>query len=223
MIKQLMIFVAGTLFGGGAATVYIKKRYIKDHYVSNEEHDAQLNKQAAYYEKRLTSRRRFNRTEPIGREEGPDVVDPMTATYKKPERQPYRDSFKTAMAEETKAESEHPVEVDPPDAEHLEEYSQGLALSKSRSNNKKPKLIKASDFGSDFYDTCTLLYYVENGVLTTEDDEVYGDLDEVEAMLGECLRKYGFDNDDAPSIYVRNPNQGVDYEIIKVFSSFNDG
>lgn len=215
---RLAIFAAGLLVGGGSAVVYFKHNYIK-----NDLHEKEIEEMRVYYEGNTKPRRRITKSDLTKHQEGP-IVEEESVKYEKPPVTPYHEKFKVQEeAADDVADTEHPAEVDPPDAEYEEEYAQGLIINSERSKDKGPKLIKASDFGSESYlDTATLLYYVEDGVLTNEDEEVYEDFDEVEGMLGECLHKFGFDTNDEPSIYVRNMDRGCDYEIVKVFSSFND-
>ena len=220
MIKQVLIFVAGLVTGGGAVGLFVHNKYIR-----KDIHEKELEDMKAYYI-RESGRRYDPRPRPTVKKE--EVTD-NPIPYKKPETDDYTRYFKkeamdaaTMKAMTTDpADLEHPLEED----DYEEDYSQGLAMKRERekAKSKGPKLIPASDFGSESYqDTVTLLYYMDDGVITNEDEEVYDDLDEVEAMLGDTLRKYGFDSNDEKSIYVRNVERGCDYEIIKVFSSYSD-
>ena len=82
---------------------------------------------------------------------------------------------------------------------------------------KQPKLIRMEDYGElNYLDSKTLYYYVEDDILATEEGEV---LDNQEAVLGNCMTKFGFKtNPEERTIYVRNLLYGTDYEVIK-----NDG
>jgi hypothetical protein len=222
MLKQIIIFAAGLLTGGGSAVLYFKKTHIK-----TDIHEKEIDDMRRYYEKKsgeIRPRRTVSEDVLKNKQSGPDIqVEPLK--YVKPEVVDYDKKFvkNKKDVKEDPAESEHPTEND----EYEEDYSLGLAAKKEReaalAKDKGPKIIKASEFGSESYlDTITLLYYMEDDILTNEDEEVYEDLDEVEAMLGDTLHKYGFDHNQESSIYVRNVKRGEDYEIIKVFSSFND-
>lgn len=222
MLKNVIIFAAGLLTGGGGAVLYFKKTHIK-----NSLHEQEIEEMRQYFERKprnITYRRRATVDDLKKETHGPDIQE-EPARYVKPEPVEYDKKFVKNKEDEPvdPAEVEHPTEND----DYEEDYSLGLAAKKEReaalAKDKGPKMIKASEFGNESYlDTVTLLYYQGDGILTSEDEEVYEDLDEVEAMLGNTLHKYGFDRDDESAIYVRNVKRGTDYEIIKVFSSFND-
>ena len=94
-------------------------------------------------------------------------------------------------------------------------------LERNKGDKAKPKIIRASEFDEyEFHDKVTLYYHTEDGVLSTEDGEI---VDDVEAYIGDALTKFGYaDNDDEEVIYVRNINRGTDYEVAKVFGSYED-
>lgn len=213
-MKPLLMFAAGVLTGGACTAAYFKVNYIKISV-----HEKEIKDMTRYNEKRMSAFARRSRVRhnpvPYTSQQGPDIQDD-NQKYEKPEYVEYDKRFK-------QAEQDAPEATDGDN--YQENYSQGEAVRKDRESAKAkgPKLIKAEDFGSESYlDAVTLLYYVDDGVLTSEDEEVYEDLDEVEDMLGDALRKFGFDQNDEPTIYVRNYDRACDYEIIKVFSSYND-
>lgn len=94
-------------------------------------------------------------------------------------------------------------------------------LERNQGDKAKPKIIRASEFDEyEFHDKVTLYYHTEDGVLSTEDGEI---VDDVEAYIGDALTKFGYaDNDDEEVIYVRNINRGTDYEVAKVYGSYED-
>lgn len=124
------------------------------------------------------------------------------------------------------AESEGPQDDEPEEDtdisdedEALERAGREATLEHSMSKKKRPYIIKAEEFGSEIgYGEATLYYYTEDGAVVTDDDE---ELDAYEINIGNALTKYGFDKNDEHSIYVRNPNLEMDYEIIKVYQAFN--
>lgn len=86
--------------------------------------------------------------------------------------------------------------------------------------NSRPKLIRSEDFGEiPTFEEKSLLYYQEDDTLTTDDDELVEDRN---AMVGECLSQFGFEDNDEKTIWVRNYEYETDYEIIKVFGAFGD-
>ncbi len=108
--------------------------------------------------------------------------------------------------------------------EKMGDFMDGAEATAEHAANLKrePKIIKAEDFGIDPMYTCeTLYFYQDDGVLATDnDDEIIGnnntDFDEVEALIGSALDKYGFRDNDEGAIYVRNFARNTDYEIIKI-------
>jgi hypothetical protein len=112
------------------------------------------------------------------------------------------------------AESESPSEDDIP--EDVENYLDGKRDSEEP--RREPRLIKYEDFGElPYYDKITLLYYMDDEVLTTEDDEIVPNPEE---LLGDSLTRFGFNKNDERVIFVRNEKRNTDYEIDKVFAAY---
>jgi hypothetical protein len=83
-----------------------------------------------------------------------------------------------------------------------------------------PYIIDADEFGDSYeYDTDRLVYYANDGVLTTESDDV---IDDVNHIVGvDNLNKF----DDEDVIFVRNDLTKCDYEITRehrFFTAVND-
>lgn len=109
-------------------------------------------------------------------------------------------------------------ESDPDDFN--ERMGEEMTMAHSAMRKKRPYIIKSEDFGSESgYGEETLYYYTEDGALINDKEE---EIEDYEFMLGNALTKFGFDHNDEHSIYVRNPNMEMDYEIIKVYSAFKD-
>lgn len=83
--------------------------------------------------------------------------------------------------------------------------------------NKKPYFIDIDDFDSVTlgYDKKELSYYMEDGTLVDEKDEI---LSIVDTVGGTNLES--FENSLESSCYIRNEALKVDYEISKVFGSY---
>lgn len=105
--------------------------------------------------------------------------------------------------------------------EEDENEAAGRRISAEIESGKKPKLIKIEDFtsGCEYHDKVTLYYYIEDDILATEEEEM---IDDRERLVGDCLTKYGFVDNDEKTIYVRNTALSTDYEIVKVWSAFSD-
>ena len=67
------------------------------------------------------------------------------------------------------------------------------------------------------YEKMTLYYYVDDGTLVTEDDEIIVDIDTV---VGNLLDE--FKSNEEELIYIRNYFLETDYEVYKIFSSFDE-
>lgn len=127
--------------------------------------------------------------------------------------------------EEDPAEREFPQDDEPEEDDSEDQDSLNERLGRSateelqKNKKKRPFIIKSEEFGHcEGYGEETLYYYLDDGALVNEKDE---EIDEYELMIGNALTKYGFDTNDEHSIYVRNPNLEMDYEIIKVYQAFS--
>lgn len=119
----------------------------------------------------------------------------------------------TADEDEDPAESESPSDDIPEDVEN---YLDGKRDSETP--RREPRLIKYEDFGElPYYDKITLLYYMDDEVVTTEDDEI---IPNPEELLGDALTKFGFNKNDERVIFVRNEKRNTDYEVDKVFAAY---
>lgn len=119
----------------------------------------------------------------------------------------------TADEDDDPAESESPSDDIPEDVEN---YLDGKRDSETP--RREPRLIKYEDFGElPYYDKITLLYYMDDEVVTTEDDEI---IPNPEELLGDALTKFGFNKNDERVIFVRNEKRNTDYEIDKVFAAY---
>ena len=89
-------------------------------------------------------------------------------------------------------------------------------------SGKKPRLITADSYFDDYphHNKVVLEYYTDSDILV--DTETEEELPDEDLIVGDCLDKYGFrDNDEEFIVYVRNFNFGIDYQISKVFGSWD--
>ena len=99
-----------------------------------------------------------------------------------------------------------------------EGYVNNEETEKEDDNLTKPYVIAPDEFGDD-YETETLTYYAD-GILEDEFGEVIDD-DEIEEMIGkESLDHFGEYEQD--TVYVRNDNKRIDYEILRDLSSYSE-
>lgn len=117
------------------------------------------------------------------------------------------------------------IEEDPPeepaetDAE--EEFIQ-QEEERQRNKQRSPRLISEDSLGDipGYYSQEILLYYVLDETMVTEDDDV---IDDYHQLLGDCMEKYNFiDNDDENVIFVRNFQTDTVYEVRKVNKAWNN-
>ena len=138
--------------------------------------------------------------------EDPTMVIQHTSSIKEPE-----------VPMEDYAGSLHPVDSDEDeDYDEEELYNEGLraSLEHEAKRTMLPRIIKEEDYGSiGTHKQESLFYYQGNDILVTEDDEEIHDLP---LVVGDCLDKFGFRDNNEKRICVRNYKLGVDYEIIKI-------
>ena len=114
-----------------------------------------------------------------------------------------------------------------PDESEKEEYENVVESTGYRNySNKKekevedlgrPYVISPDEFDTEDYEVVSLLYF-DDGVLT---DEQYNVIDDVEGLVGEdSLNHFGEYEDD--SVFVRDDEKKIDYEILADGRKFSD-
>lgn len=83
-----------------------------------------------------------------------------------------------------------------------------------------PYVISPRDFDETDYATETLDYYEGDGVLV----DAYGDVvEDVESMVGKDFAKhFGENEEDVDTVYVRNDEEEMDYEICRNFGCYGE-
>jgi hypothetical protein len=87
---------------------------------------------------------------------------------------------------------------------------------------EKPYVITFEEFceGYDNHDKITINYYKADDTLADENEEI---IDDVESLIGEeSLSRFGDGSEDPNVVYVRNERMAIDYEIIKLESSYSE-
>lgn len=209
ILKSMLLFATGGGIGYGIACYICKAKY-----------EAKLSEELSDMEDYYVARHPDKKP----RENGyatEKKIDESNTEYVKPEPRDY-----TKYYEETDKPAD-PAETESPADDDADDYYEGLELEKEKMENKgkKPKQIKASDFGSEpNYGTLSLLYYTENEILTIHDEEDESEdiiyLDEIADFIGDALDKFDFRHNDQEVIYVRNFSRCTDFEITKVYGSF---
>ena len=83
--------------------------------------------------------------------------------------------------------------------------------------NKDPYVIEPAELGECDYPVVTLEYFTD-GVVADEEGNIVGNSDE---LIGEDFAAHFGDYEEDPdSVYVRNNNLKVDYEILKEYRSY---
>lgn len=95
---------------------------------------------------------------------------------------------------------------------------EGINMSVSES---EPCVISVEAFheGKPYYDKITLFYYENDDTLSTEEEEI---LSNVEEIVGEALLSFGEQSGDPDIVYVRNERLSIDYEIIRLMKSYQE-
>ena len=122
---------------------------------------------------------------------------------------------------ETMEESEEPDE--PADPQEMEEYVEMASKYMKKGEpvpKDRPYVISPDDFGErDDFDTVSLTYYAD-GVLAHDDDTVI-EKEDIDEMVGvDSLTHFGEFEDD--SVFVRNNEMGIDFEILLDNRNFSD-
>lgn len=238
MIKGVLIFLGGALSGAALTYFYLNKRYtdklnkeiedLRGSYDSIfEEQRKRIKEAEAELNKGVTSTDVVNHVVEV--EESKKV---NYASYSKDgvkfDAETFHDKSSIKEPEPRDLETLHPVDSDEDEDEEYSELTSeeetyisanDLNTQHEVSRGDKPKLIKYEDYGEDHtLETATLLYYVDNDILTTEDEE---EIPDPRMLVGNCLDKFGFRDSDENSIFVRNSRLGFDYEIVKVYDSYS--
>lgn len=140
------------------------------------------------------------------------------------------ESMKAVLAKKIAEDNNEPKEEEPEEApskiqkvpeEYIEltkKYTNGDELGISE--GQKPYTIDPDEFGDhDEYDTETLIYYAD-GVLAHFRGDV---VEDVAGTIGtDALTKFGENENDPDTVYVRNDILQFDYEILRDESMFSE-
>lgn len=234
MIREILLFVGGTIVGGlvGSLVTYkivqkkcdakideeiaafAKYRYEKKTDASKEEvksslDDPEVATKASEKVKTKNQAVNYNAFSENGVSVPPDMITKPKKTIEEPEE---------AWTEEETDESDEPDEWE----EHQNELYIKSMQDTEKHNMRRhdaPKIIKAENYGEDGTLTrSTLLYYQDDDTLV--DEETGEEIFDQNLTVGNALDKYGFRKNTEKTIYVRNYILGFDYCVTKVFDSF---
>lgn len=215
-VKGILIFAAGIAVGVVSSVYVLKNKYevqiqeelesIRNIYRKNSSRkdsadlitEEDKGKIKERQKERLTTNYHEELDDTVPIYEGDKIVDSykqerMTNLYKKP----------------SLAELQHPMDS--------EEEGQVIVHQAPPYGRTDPYLIDDDQFMEDceHHEKITLCYHSDN-ILADENEEVIEDPEETVGF--DNLRK--FDDPDTDVIYVRNCNVGIDYEIIRVVTSY---
>lgn len=125
------------------------------------------------------------------------------------------DGFDQEIADDLdKNEEENGQELSDDDMEAKAIYDDHQA-----NKDRKPRVISAETLNDlpEYYETRDLYYYSYDETITDENNE---EVEVPELLLGDCMEKYDFVNNDEEVMYVQNFSFGKVFIIHKLFSSF---
>lgn len=85
-------------------------------------------------------------------------------------------------------------------------------------NMDKPYVIEPEEFGECEYATVSLTYYEGDKVLTNEDNDI---IDNVDELVGADFASH-FGEYEEDSVFIRNDELEIDFEILKDYDSYYD-
>ena len=247
--KLIFSFVGGLVAGGGigflAASKFLDKKYFKkydDRAKELEEHYGRLgvydrvnidlgDANISHGTVKADDIRVGRENGPLSRDQRKAIKDKLLQNEKqttnyasmyKSKAGPMAEALEEKLAEEESPEEDFDEDDDESeDSQDPDEAYYEQAFDEHQKNkNRAPRIISAEaaeELGPE-WDHQTLLFYMYNDVLATEDDDVVYDQ---QALVGDCLLKYGFSDNDEMVIYVQNFTLTTVYEVQKVMAAFN--
>lgn len=145
-----------------------------------------------------------------------------------------KEAFSRRQSDELIKEEPDPEDEEPDEAENTKEYTDVIKENnyvsceerkseekyeekEEECNMNEPYVIPPDEFDENGYETISLYYY-EDGVVATTNDEVIKNVDE---LIGEeSLTHFGEYEDD--SVFVRNDAMRTDFEILRAGEKFSE-
>ena len=135
-----------------------------------------------------------------------------------------REMYRKKLSDSTESiedgtDEEEPMDIDVSDSICLDNgYRPNYEEEGGSKSMKRPYVISPDEFGeNDDYDVISFSYY-EDGILTDDANEVVDDIDSIIGL--ESLEHFGEYEDD--SVFVRNDEVRVDYEILRRQMSYEE-
>lgn len=216
-LKGVIIFTSGVAAGGLAATLFWREKYRQKY---SKEADDKVASMLEYVnrlreedkEGGLSSQKKYTAQSDlrdVDRSNGPSRREErVRVNYSEIYSQKHK-------AEEKLAGNEYPRE------ESGDERIERETKMKDETK-ESPQIISATNYDTQYtwFDKATLLYYVEDDVLAT--DDFNDSVDDVEMLVGNTLEESGFKENEEDELFVRNFSRGTDYAVIKVYGAYAD-
>lgn len=149
-----------------------------------------------------------------------EEIDDVKATYAARENfiksidEDFEEEFDADTTEEDRSEYENIVK----DESYLGYTTEKLSDEKEEPDMVRPYVISPGEVGECDYPVMSLTYYEGDGTLTNDYDEIITNVDE---LVGEDFADHFGEYED-DSVFVRNEEQEVDYEILKDYRSYSE-
>ena len=243
--KNFVYLFCGVAIGGivgvTSTVIFLKKRMMKELDRRVEEMEAYYKKSDEYDKKKRAPSQKPSYADAstesnTGRENGiltgkerVDICKPTDC--KEDSKTDYKGAFqgsktenyivkdgemRPAADEELLAESEYPEE----DLDEENDPEKEMFESYQKDRGREPRIISFDKMGEldASYDNQVLYFYMYDDTIVDEEDNV---IDEPHLLLGDCLEKYGFVDNDEKMIFVQNFALRTVYEVEKVWKSFD--
>lgn len=130
-------------------------------------------------------------------------------------------AFKGALETENEmAEMESPKEDDG-DSEESESWDDAQMNKHNKNVRDEPPFIISPDEYDElqWHDKMVLIYYIQDRLLVSEHDNE--PIMDVDLLVGDCLERSGFMDNDDSEIFIRNLRIGCDYDVVKDYGNYN--
>lgn len=143
-------------------------------------------------------------------------------------KQAYKNPQDFGPAEDTGKDSEDPEMTDEEKSMDLEKIREVInqngyaeeSTEKETKNMSEPYIITYEEYGEKDYVTM-MLHYWEDGTVTNDRNEIIGNVSEL--VGDDFMNHYGDDPDDPDTVYVRDDESKIDYEILKELEPYDEG
>ena len=219
-------FAIGALSGVGGTYLYFKKKmidevnaenerlenYYKELYGVSEEKPVEEKSDILPEQGTEDTDKKVNYTSysKSGQELDPSIFKDRSSV-----REPKPREEKHISREDVDSDDEEDDILTKEDNDYIVAYN--MSVQHGLDRNSQPKLIDYEDWGENgTLKQETLLYFVNSGTLTTEDEE---EIDDPILLVGDCMND--IKNSESDSVFVRNQRLGYDYEVIKVYTDYS--